>query len=150
MPAEFLKVLFFVLNCCGRAPHPPPPAQRRFPAYDKLMAPLVPVFIVLFGVMEPLRVYLGFSGNLQEKVGVNPLLRRHSFLWGLCFGTRVVSVVLVVVLSVFQVSNLSAFFLLTIIPGLPIVAFLSFLQRDQFPVETIMGAIYIVFIVRVD
>ena len=33
------------------------------------MAPLVPLFLALFGVMEPLRVYLGFSGNLQEKVG---------------------------------------------------------------------------------
>ena len=45
-------------------------------------------------------------------------------------------------------SSLSAFFLLTILPLLPIITFLSFLQRGQYDVEVIMGAIYIVFLVR--
>jgi hypothetical protein len=46
-----------------------------------------------------------------------------------------------------QVSNLSAFFLLTLVPLLPIVAFLSFLQRDQLPLERIAGAVYMAFLV---
>jgi hypothetical protein len=46
------------------------------------------------------------------------------------------------------VSSLSAFFLLSIVPMVPILAFLSFLQRQQSQVERIMGAVYMVFVVR--
>ena len=43
--------------------------QRRGDHYDSLMAIMVPVFLALYGVLEPLRLYLGFSGNVKEKVG---------------------------------------------------------------------------------
>ncbi len=44
--------------------------QRRTYKYDSLMAVMVPIFLALYGALEPLRLYLGFSGNVLEKVRV--------------------------------------------------------------------------------
>jgi hypothetical protein len=44
--------------------------QRYNFQYDRYMRILVPVFIAGYSVCEPLRLYLGYSGNLKEKVAV--------------------------------------------------------------------------------
>jgi hypothetical protein len=113
-------------------------AQRRTFEYDNLMSLIVPIFLAVFAVAEPLRLYLGFSGNLHEKVAM------------LCdrVGGCEARVQQRAVVPCTQVSNMSAFLLLTAFPTVPVAAFLSFLQRQRMPIEIYLGIPFFVFVVR--
>lgn len=63
---ELLRSCCLVPSCPAFACIP----QRYTFIYDMYMRILIPIFIAAYAVCEIFRVYLGYSGNLLEKVGV--------------------------------------------------------------------------------
>ncbi len=78
----------------------------RFERYIPMIA------LAVWILMEPVRLWFGFSGNLKEKV-----------------------------------PDIATYLLISIFPQFPLVIFLAYGQKVNFPIDPIIGSLMIIFLV---
>ena len=103
--------------------------------YNKRVAISV---LIIWCVIEPIRLLYGFMGNLRENVS-------FCVLW-LRFITQLDAIAHV--FSSLQVADLATFLLITIFPQTPFVLYFAYIQPVIFPVDPIVGTLMLLSLVN--